>query len=390
MSAAVLAQGIFVLSALFLSLSTFRHLFYSITALLRPRKISPRLRPSTHFTVLIPAHNEEAGIRNTIVSAGAISYPKESYRIIVLADNCTDGTARVARSMGVEVRERHDMEKAGKGHALDWFISQVDWADDSALLCLDADSLVDPDALGILDAHIAGGADAVQAYNGCKEARSSLAALSLLTNTMKNAGTYAGRASLGLPAPMMNGWCLRGRVLREFGWKSTSITEDFEQTLRLAADGVFCRFAPGAMVRSEKARTFGAATAQRMRWSGGQSRLSRTLGWFTLKLALTRRSYRLFELSMDIMLPGYATSAAYLALLCVIAAYLEMGIAVAVGLAGLLFLLLTALIGFFNAGPSLRLAAGVLLAPVFIVWKFGLSTLAALRPPKDWRRSKRD
>ena len=230
--------------------------------------------------------------------------------------------------------ERNDPENPGKGRALDWFIRSREWSDGEALVCLDADSVANPDYLRKLDAMIQVGARAVQGYNGAADAKGSgLAALSLLTNTMKNAGTYAGRASFVLPAPMMNGWCLTGRVLREIGWKSFSVAEDFEQTLRLGMEGVFSRFAPEAIVFSEKAPTFSAAASQRRRWSGGQSQIAGSLGLSAVRKAVKTRSPGLFELAMDVILPGYATSAGALVIILIFSLFL--GFSAAAVLAGL-------------------------------------------------------
>ncbi|MCZ7585881.1 MAG: glycosyltransferase [Deltaproteobacteria bacterium] len=290
-----------------------RHFIYTMAALVIGGRSEPRGEPETFFTVLIPAHDEEAGVAVTVASARAQDYPPDRRRIVVLADNCTDRTAEVAAEAGAEVAERHDRELRGKGHALAWFISSQHWNDRDALLCLDADSAADPPALRALDAAFRGGAKAAQSYNGARDpGGSGLAALSVVTNTMKCAGTYTGRAALGLPVPMMNGWCLSGRVLRDHGWKSFSVTEDFEQTLRLGLEGVFCRFVPGAVVRSEKAKTFAGAASQRRRWSAGESDVGKKLGRRALGRALRLPSFALWELACDILLPGYAVTAVLL------------------------------------------------------------------------------
>jgi 1,2-diacylglycerol 3-beta-glucosyltransferase len=376
-------------AAVFFSLAAFRHFFYSTAAILIPTKIPTVDQPRTQFTILIPAHNEEAGIIATIESARALDYPPEMFKITAMADNCADKTAELARSAGIEVVERFDLDNPGKGKALNWFIKSRDWNDDEALVCLDADSVADSGYLLALDAHLQQGAPAAQGYNGCKEPDSPLAALSVLTNTMKNAGTYAGRAAFGLPAPLMNGWCLTGPVLREHGWESFSIAEDFEQTLRLAQSGIYARFVLESKVRSEKAGTFSAAATQRQRWSGGQSQVARTLGWATLASAVRTRSIGTFELAMDLMLPGYAMIAAGLITVALIAAAAFIIPALAFAIPGILLLALCALTGFFWAGPSWTLTRGLLLSPLFIAWKVRQAIIARLFRPKEWKRAQR-
>ena len=70
---------------------------------------------------IIPAHNEEIVVGNLIASLQKQNYPKDLYDIYVIADNCTDNTAEVARKAGAIVYERFDEEHKTKGYALDWF-----------------------------------------------------------------------------------------------------------------------------------------------------------------------------------------------------------------------------------------------------------------------------
>ena len=81
----------------------------------------------TKLIVLIPAHNEEDGIGDTIRGLRKCNYSKENYQIVVLADNCIDNTVKLANEHNVLVVERNDLEKKGKGQALDWFSRECKW-----------------------------------------------------------------------------------------------------------------------------------------------------------------------------------------------------------------------------------------------------------------------
>ena len=87
----------------------------------RPTDVRGR-QASRRFCVLVPAYNEEAGIGGTVQSLQALNYPPDRSRIVVLADNCTDGTARIAAAHGADVIERHDPVRRGKGWALQFGI----------------------------------------------------------------------------------------------------------------------------------------------------------------------------------------------------------------------------------------------------------------------------
>ena len=79
---------------------------------------------NNRFMAIIPAHNEEEVVGNLVESLKKQDYPKELYDIYVIADNCTDSTANIARNAGAIVYERFDATKKTKGYALQWFLKQ--------------------------------------------------------------------------------------------------------------------------------------------------------------------------------------------------------------------------------------------------------------------------
>ena len=78
--------------------------------------------PQKKFAVVIPAHNEELVISSLIDNLMTLDYPKKLYDVFVIADNCNDNTANMARSHGAIVYERTNLEQKGKGYALEWFL----------------------------------------------------------------------------------------------------------------------------------------------------------------------------------------------------------------------------------------------------------------------------
>ena len=85
----------------------------------------PELPEYPGVSIIVPAHNEQSSIEKTVRSLLSVDYPRELFRVIVIADNCTDLTSRVAREAGGEVRERVDPDRRGKGHALRWCLDQL-------------------------------------------------------------------------------------------------------------------------------------------------------------------------------------------------------------------------------------------------------------------------
>src|SRR5882762_4767049 len=107
------------------------------------------------FDVIVPAHNEAAGIQHTVSNLQQLDWPPERFRVVVIADNCTDETARVARESGALVIERHDPLHRGKGYALAHIFRwsrEAKMAD--AVVIVDADSKASANLLESFDARI--------------------------------------------------------------------------------------------------------------------------------------------------------------------------------------------------------------------------------------------
>src|SRR6266700_612479 len=121
--------------------------------------------PQYNFAILVPAHNEEVLLGNLLESLAALAYPKERYTVYVVADNCTDTTATLARAYDrVRVYERLDTLKRSKGYALAWLLQQLKEHQliYDAYVIIDADSVVEPTFLQWMAKGLAGGARALQ------------------------------------------------------------------------------------------------------------------------------------------------------------------------------------------------------------------------------------
>ena len=122
------------------------------------------------FMAIIPAHNEEAVVADLIESLKKQDYPKELYDIYVIADNCTDKTAEVAKQAGAIVYQRFDETKKTKGFALNWFLKQKieEDANYDAFCIFDADNIVDVNFLKNMNKKLCQGEDVVQGYRDIK------------------------------------------------------------------------------------------------------------------------------------------------------------------------------------------------------------------------------
>ena len=159
------------------------------------------------FMAIIPAHNEEAVVADLIESLKKQDYPKELYDIYVIADNCTDNTAKIAKEAGAIVYERFDESKKTKGYALDWFLKQKikEKASYDAFFVFDADNIVHPDFIKNMNIKLCQGEDVVQGYRDIKNPTDSwiTAGYAIFYWTMHRF-YHLARYNLGL-SPLLNG-----------------------------------------------------------------------------------------------------------------------------------------------------------------------------------------
>ena len=225
------------------------------------------------FMAVIPAHNEEAVIKNLVESLIAQNYPKELYDIYVIADNCTDETAEIAKEAGAVVLKRFDEINRTKGHALNWFIKQKieENADYDALCVFDADNIVDKNFLKNMNKKLCQGEEVVQGYRDIKNPTDSwIAGGYAIFYWMMHRFYHLARYNLGL-SPLLNGtgFMVKFDLLKPNGWQTVTLTEDIEFSLINIAQGRKLGWAVDAIVYDEQPVTFKASWSQRSRWTVG-------------------------------------------------------------------------------------------------------------------------
>ena len=143
-----------IIGKLAIGLSTY-HLLISFFGTYR-KKRKVKFQPQKSFAILIAAHDEEKVIQNIINSVHELNYPPELYDVFVIADNCTDNTAKLAKEAGAKMHIRENREEVGKGYALDWFFDRLFKLkrDYDAVVVLDADNLVSENFLFEMNDHL--------------------------------------------------------------------------------------------------------------------------------------------------------------------------------------------------------------------------------------------
>lgn len=243
----------------------------SITSLIKFKE-KPMLTDKKHrFIIALPANNEEGVIGNLIKSLQMQDYDKSLYDIYVIADNCTDGTANVARENGAIVYERFDEDKKTKGYALNWFLDKMkDKKDDyDALLVFDADNVVDKNFLNVMNKKLCQGEVLVQGYRDIKNPTDTWVSggYAIFYWTM-NRLYHLARYNMGL-SPLINGtaFMVKWDILIDEGWNTKTLTEDIEFALINISKGVKLGWAKDAIVYDEQPLTFKQSWKQRERWS---------------------------------------------------------------------------------------------------------------------------
>jgi cellulose synthase/poly-beta-1,6-N-acetylglucosamine synthase-like glycosyltransferase len=292
-------------------------LYLMTLTLLWKREVAPAGPGRRRFLVLVPAHNEALGIGATLRSLQAIEYPADRYRIVVVADNCTDDTAAIARARGAEVMIRQDRDHRGKGQALQWAFDRLlsDASAWDAAVVVDADSRVEPNLLRVIEGHLNRGADAVQAaYLPWSRSGSGTAVLTDIAFTAFHLVRSGARERLRLSCGLRgNGMAFTRRVLRLVPHTAASKTEDVEFGVLLGLQGFRVAFAAGTTVRGDMPDDAASVDSQRERWIGGRLALARRQAGPLLWQGIGRRSGMLIDLALDLLVPPVSVLAGVIA-----------------------------------------------------------------------------
>jgi cellulose synthase/poly-beta-1,6-N-acetylglucosamine synthase-like glycosyltransferase len=387
------------------ALLTLYLLFLTASALIarlrEPRKTPDRDAAVTKFSVLIPAHDEELVIADCLKSLTSFDYPADMYRVYVIADNCTDGTAKIASSMGAQVMERFDDSKRGKPFALDWALTRLlkedkGWTD--SVVVFDADTQADGQFLRYMDEKLRGGALVMQGqynlHNPFDNWRTGLLYSALL---LHNRLRPLARQAMGWTTLLKgNGMCFSRQVVERFGWKAYGLAEDIEYTTMLLDAGIRVESVPRAVLYAQAPQTSKQADSQRMRWEGGRLALARRDGLRLLRTALRHRSLARLDWAMDLLTPpmGILIGLPIVMLVINVPLSLLLGWPLVGASWGWLGLLLGAGVyvvgGLMISGAQRKAYVYLLCTPLFLVWKLKVyATMLLGRGPRGWVRTER-
>lgn len=350
------------------------------------------------FAIVIPAHNEEKIIGRTLLSIKEVDYPASLFNVYVVADNCSDDTAIIARKMNALCIERYDAINRGKGHALRWFFDDAlkNNLHEDVFLIIDADTIVSKNILKEMNKKFCEGAQAVNVrYEILNPGCSVTASIAFLGFLLRNL-RYKGLCILGGSAQLLgNGMAFTSEIIGNYGWSATSITEDREQWAILYIKGVNVAFVDSASVFALMPETFKDFSVPRARWDMGGLAVNRRYMSQFLRIFFKKMNFASFFTFIEIITPPFTYYYFISIVFCIIALIMQltdMGYhSFVVWLINVVMLSTGVFSGLLNTKADFAVYKNLLFyLPVFVPWRiWNLMSGYVRRNPGEWVRSKR-
>lgn len=265
----------------------------------------PEAPMDKRYAVLISARNEEAVIGNLIDSVRNQTYPSELIDIWLVADNCTDSTAQLARDRGCHVVERNNLQLIGKGYALTYLLDHMiddGVADDyDAYFVFDADNRLDKHYVEEMNKAFQSGFRILTSYrNSVNLADNWVSSGSALWFIRESRFLNNSRMILGSSCHVGGtGFMFSREVMkRNKGWKFHLLTEDLEFTMDSILHGDRVGYCGSAMLYDEQPVTFAQSWRQRLRWSKGFLQVFRYYGPALIKRAVRERDFSAVDFTL--------------------------------------------------------------------------------------------
>lgn len=260
------------------------------------------------YAVLVSALNEEKVIGNLIDSIQKQDYPSELVDIIIVADNCTDKTAEVAKNKGAIVYERFNPEKRGKGYALNFLFKNIekDFGIESydGYFVFDADNLLEPNYITEMNKVFGHGYNVVTSYRNSKNYGGNWISAGYALWFLREA-KYLNypRMLLGTSAAIAGtGFVMSSSLIKKNGgWDYYLLTEDIEFVIDSIIHGETFGYCGSAVFYDEQPEKFMAAWHQRIRWTKGYYQVFSKYGKQMLRGLFTKRAFTFFDMSMIIL-----------------------------------------------------------------------------------------
>lgn len=355
--------------------------------------ISAIRRPSV--AVIVPAHNEEQGLANTL--AHIMPQLTADDQLVVVADNCSDHTAAVARAAGAITLVRFNQQYRGKGYALDHGMKYLHKRPPEVVMIVDADCEISANLIDTLAKQCVALQRPIQAnyvmqFPSTKSTKQQVIEFAWL---VKNTIRPLGYQQLGLPCQLMGtGMAFSWHDLAQSNLASGHLVEDMKLGLDLAQAGRYPYYTQEAEVKSYFPTSVEGLATQRARWEHGHLGVIATELPKYLWAAIRQKRWSMLAQVLDLMVPPLALLFVSTVVLCMVAvghawlSHTVLPLAVSAGVLGLLGSGI--LLAWLFFGRKIIGLKSLLFAPIILLMKIPLYIKFVVNRQVDWVRSKRD
>lgn len=256
---------------------------FTIIGLFWTRKFKPA-KKKHKYAICIAARNEEMVIGNLLDSIKKQDYPNDLLTVFVVADNCTDNTAQIARDNGAICYERFDSEHKTKGYALQYLFERIeeDYGRKSyeGYFIFDADNLLKRDYISKMNDAFDSGEKIITSYRNIKNIDENWITITFAVHWLRSIRfNHRARSVLRLATNIQGtGYLFSNEVVQD-GWKYTSLTEDRGLTADAVAQGYRISYQDAAEFYDEQTPNYKVAYNQKLRWSKGLLINFKESGW---------------------------------------------------------------------------------------------------------------
>jgi cellulose synthase/poly-beta-1,6-N-acetylglucosamine synthase-like glycosyltransferase len=386
----------FALVGLLLALPVLTLFLQLLMAMPRGRQSKVPEGARRRVAVLVPAHNEELGIGDTLNSIHR--QLETGDRLVVVADNCSDRTAEVARQHGAEVTVRTDTALRGKGFALDHglsFLEQTGIRD--TVIFIDADCKLDDGCIDRLEEMCAQTKRPTQAAYLMVPSQPPQKMPSLITFAwkVKNFVRPLGWCRLNFPCQLTGtGMAFPWEVIRSTNLANAHLAEDRKLGLDLALAGYFPQFCPDAVVTSKIAAGGTPNSSQQARWEHGTIETAVHYLPRLFSRSFSNHSIPLLAMALDLSIPPLAlfvlALSAYSALALVLLFVFGARVPAIISAILFAFFFLSIVLAWWRHGREILPLHWLVFAPVYAIRKVPLYARFFLNRQREWVKGERE
>ena len=389
----ILLNFIIVLAAIILILPVMVFLLQVLAAIFLKKPSAMRLQADNRpiIAVLMPAHNESLVIAQTIQSI--MPQLESQDQLLVVADNCSDDTAAIARNLGATVIVRTSQHERGKGYALDYGVQHLKANPPQIVLIIDADCMVENDAINKLASACMAYQRPIQAlYLMESQPNASLKArIAEFAWLVKNKVRPLGFKALGLPCQLMGtGMAFLWEDMMKVNLASGHIVEDMKLGADLSRMNKAPLFLPDALVTSVFPPTAEATNTQRTRWEHGHLSMILAEAPRLFFEAIKTKNRQMLGLALDLIVPPLVSLLLACAVILIISLVFSIKLASVLSTILLLALVSAVLLAWSFFGRNIISFKQLCYAPIYAFLKIPIYIKFFFNRQVEWVRSKRD